>query len=1189
MAAIGINAGKITAFLDLDISGFTNGFKAAGQELGKFKNETMSTGDKFKSVGNIMTGVGSSLTKTVTTPIVAVGKHAVESAVNWETAWTGVTKTVDGTEKQMAGLEKELKNMSLRTASSKADIAGVAEAAGQLGIATENIADFSETMIQLGDTTNLSSDEAATAIAQFANITGMAQSDAHRFGSSVVDLGNNFATTEADIVSMAMRLAGAGTQIGISETDILGFSTALSSVGIQAEMGGSAFSKFMIEMANTVEYANSDVTSLANSLGLAEDQTEELGSEIETERERLEKFAAMAGMTGDEFTQAFQEDAARAITYVIRGLSEMGGLGSESFKILNQSVEEGGQSLELFASMAGMTAEDFKEYFEQDAAGAIETLTETYRNSGDVFDLTFERISQAVQNGGEELETIAAMAGMTGEEFKAAFEDDAESALEHFQDGIYSMGDSTASALVWLDQMGYSEIRLRDTILRSTGAIDTMEEALNTSAKAWREDKALTEEANKRYGTSESRFKQFSEAVDLLAIEFGNQLLPTITDLVVSFTEFVTGLSNMDDGTKKLIVQVLLFLAAIGPVVSVLGNVIKFVGLVVGSFKSFIGIISNIIGFVSKLLGVFWKIPEIFRTVMVGAKALWAILSANPLGVIIAVVAALAAGFIYLWNTSEQFRNSITEAFANIKDVVSGLGEKFSEIFEGSIPEIIGKFLLFLLELPFRLIQIGAELINGLIKGIFGVDILGSLKGLWKSIVDGVKGFFGIHSPSTVFAEIGTNMGNGLLEGFGTLPDKVGQIFVGIKNNIIDWGESIMSKGKEVGNSFLSVVDNRFGLSKEKISGFCSGAANLLTGWGDKTRKTGLDTGNKFANDTKNMSDHSSKNVKSFVDASKTNMTQWQNQTTKVGNATDRLFTNTVKKMSTATDKEIMQMKQTTLKTIAGWKNQTGTDAEKTKQKFLTEVTGLTRKSGESIDSFQKRAIADINNWGTQTVKTSQTSGNNFEKNVSDHFRGAGNEIGNNLDNATKRVKIWGDEISQEADDAGQEFREEFNGEVKEIPHEFSIKMNQIPDYLIKLANVMPGHGRAIASGLYNAMSATLKSIINLVGNIGNTISNVVNSAVRMFNNLITSANNAKNATKKINGSHANGLSYVPFDGYIAELHEGERVLTKQENERYNKGSNNSGDTFNFYNVKDTPYEYARQVKKAKRELLEGV
>lgn len=95
--------------------------------------------------------------------------------------------------------------------------------------------------------------------------------------------------------------------------------------------------------------------------------------------------------------------------------------------------------------------------------------------------------------------------------------------------------------------------------------------------------------------------------------------------------------------------------------------------------------------------------------------------------------------------------------------------------------------------------------------------------------------------------------------------------------------------------------------------------------------------------------------------------------------------------------------------------------------------------------------------------------------------------------------------------------------------------------------------------------------------------------------NFSTPINAIVSVTKVIkevfDGSHATGLDYVPFNGYVAQLHEGERVLTKQENREYNRGTRNTGatgDTFNFYNTQPTPYEYARQMKRAKRDLLNG-
>lgn len=151
--------------------------------------------------------------------------------------------------------------MAKEMPTSAVEIAGVAEAAGQLGIQTDNILGFTKTMVMLGDSTNLSADEAATALARLANITGMPQDSFQKLGSTIVALGNNFATTESEITAMGLRIAGAGSQVGMTEAQIMSFSAALSSVGIEAEAGGSAFSTLLSNMQLAVETGSESSSS----------------------------------------------------------------------------------------------------------------------------------------------------------------------------------------------------------------------------------------------------------------------------------------------------------------------------------------------------------------------------------------------------------------------------------------------------------------------------------------------------------------------------------------------------------------------------------------------------------------------------------------------------------------------------------------------------------------------------------------------------------------------------------------------------------------------------------------------------------------------------------------------------------------------------------------------------------------
>jgi len=273
----------------------------AGQSLDAFS--------KYCDKASKVTGaVGRTLTTVMTTPILALGSAAIKASISYESAFTSVRKTVNATEKEFAALSDEIKGMSTEIATSADDIAEVVAIAGQLGIGTDYLTTFARTMIDLGNSTDIVASEAASTLAKFANITNMDQSLFGNLGSTLVQLGNNFATTESSIMMMAMRLAAAGHQVGLSEAQILGFATALSSVGIEAEMGGSAFSKALIKM------------EVAAATG----------------GEALTDFATVAGMTEAQFKALWDADPATAFQAFIVGLSQMDEQGMSAIATLEE-------------------------------------------------------------------------------------------------------------------------------------------------------------------------------------------------------------------------------------------------------------------------------------------------------------------------------------------------------------------------------------------------------------------------------------------------------------------------------------------------------------------------------------------------------------------------------------------------------------------------------------------------------------------------------------------------------------------------------------------------------------------------------------------------------------------------------------------------------------------------------------
>lgn len=356
-------------------------------------------GEAFNAVHEAIVAAGIA---TALKEIYGYFVDCAQASMNFESAITGVAKTTDLTDTELADMSDALKDMSTEMPATAEGLAAIAESAGQLGIQKDSLLDFTEIMAMLGTSTNMSADEAATALARFATITGTSADDYGRLGSVIVDLGNNFATTESEITAMATRLASAGTLAGLTEAEIMALSAAMSSVGIEAEAGGTAMTQ------------------------------------------------------------------------------------------------------------------------------------------------TLSAIESAVANGGDTLSEFARIAGMTASEFSSAWEDNAIGALTSFISGLGQLESQGESAVLTLDELGLSGVRQSNMLQSLALAADKMGSAINISNQAWEENTALTNEASKRYATTESRLQMMQNAYNNLEVAIGDAYTPALqksfsvgTKVLKNVTEFV--------------------------------------------------------------------------------------------------------------------------------------------------------------------------------------------------------------------------------------------------------------------------------------------------------------------------------------------------------------------------------------------------------------------------------------------------------------------------------------------------------------------------------------------------------------------------------------------------------------------------------------------------------------------------
>lgn len=344
-------AGKSIA---VTLTAITGAYEAA---MARAAATTKAFGSTVSGVSGQVGGMAQSTGMLNTKLIGAAGvgfalKSTADAAIQWESSFAGVRKTVDGTTAQLAALEEGLLDMSTEVPVAATELAKIAETAGQLGIETGNIEGFTEVMAQLSMTTNMGAEEAATSLARFANIAGTSQDDFGKLGSSIVFLGNNFATTEREIVDLGLRMAAAGRIAGLSEGDIFGYAAALSSVGVEAEAGGTALSKVFTSVNDAVLDGG----------------------------EKLQVFAETAGMSADQFRRAFEDDAAATIAAFIGGLGEMSAAGEsttavfETLELTDQRLMRALLSTAAAGDVLTEAIEGGNEAFEEGSAAHDEYL-----------------------------------------------------------------------------------------------------------------------------------------------------------------------------------------------------------------------------------------------------------------------------------------------------------------------------------------------------------------------------------------------------------------------------------------------------------------------------------------------------------------------------------------------------------------------------------------------------------------------------------------------------------------------------------------------------------------------------------------------------------------------------------------------------------------------------------------------
>lgn len=423
------SADKEVDELSRDFATFNNAHaaKRAAVEVTYFKSElanakrqidtATSALARFLKVGASIKTLGYSLSATLGAGAMMIGMRSIQSADDFDSAYRDMRKTVNGSEEDFEHLRQAALKFSQTHFTSASQILEIEAIGGQLGIQVQNLEKFAETASNLDIATNLDTETISQNLGQLSNIMNDMDQDIQTgpgsleaYSDALVRLGNNSAAQEDKIQNVMMRIASMGTISGMSTPDLLALATATAATGQGAEAAGTAISKTFSNIEGAVNGADAALQKIRDTPGLAEDEIEDLTKAVEDGQASLRDFAQVAGMSADEFKNAWNNDPTTAFQAFIGGLKRIDAEGGsvdstlkslginsvrqkqtlnglvQTFDVLNDSLKMSNNAWNGVSDQWGAAGDAAREA--QRKAEGFSGSLQKLRNAGEAFGVT---------------------------------------------------------------------------------------------------------------------------------------------------------------------------------------------------------------------------------------------------------------------------------------------------------------------------------------------------------------------------------------------------------------------------------------------------------------------------------------------------------------------------------------------------------------------------------------------------------------------------------------------------------------------------------------------------------------------------------------------------------------------------------------------------------------------------------
>lgn len=649
--------------------------------------------------------MGKSATKAaavVGTALAGMGALSLKTAMSFETSMAEIDKTVDfASSNGLANMRKELQALTTQIPQTFEELAAVTATGGQLGIAEKDLVHFTEVMAKMGVAFDIPAQQAADSMAKIANVFQIPIENIDRLGDAINTLSNNTPATAAQLIDSLQRVGGVAKVFGLSEDATLGLTGALIAMGKPAEVASTA------------------VNSLLTSFSTLDNAT----------KSQLIGFEQL-GLNIDDFSKLVATDGKQAIITYLEAINKL----EQSKRIGTNALiigKEFGDDITMLAGSVGVLENNW------------EMLGETVNTTKDYFgsmDVEFEKISATSANKMVLIKNnIDGVVASLGDAFIPALNE----LLLKMTPMVAIVGTWVSANPELIQQITLIGGSLIGTVLGLKLAVDGFTAAKTTV-----------------------------DGLKLAYAALGTTMGLTVLGLGILLATGALVYQNWDE-IKRVVSENKPAFIALGVAVSALTVALIAANAPLILLKVQAAAAAVQAG-VMTVATASWSVAA-----GVGAAATWTFNAAlavltSPILAVVAAIALIAAGGYLVVKNWAAISAGLNAEFNKIKSYILNTVATMQAAWDrgvantrGAIINIKNTIVTTLRELPGRMLQVGRDIVNGLINGIKqgASGVATAIGSMASSAVAKAKSVLDIRSPSRVMKKVGEQTAEGMAVG----------------------------------------------------------------------------------------------------------------------------------------------------------------------------------------------------------------------------------------------------------------------------------------------------------------------------------------------------------------------------------------------------------------------------------------